>query len=195
MTAALILTTLRKCMKCGSEDWDSRGRCKNCRSIDAKANYYKTRERQIASATAWAASNKERRRVADSIRHASNYKERSEKLRAWYKDNSEKAKANSRAWKLDNPEANRIIHQNRRSRSNGGALSKGLINQLFKLQRGKCPCCSKPLGDDYHLDHKMPLALGGLNTDDNMQLLRAVCNMQKHSKHPIDFMQSKGFLL
>jgi hypothetical protein len=41
----------------------------------------------------------------------------------------------------------------------------------------------------------MPLALGGSNTDDNMQLLRAICNYHKYTKHPIDFMQSKGFLL
>lgn len=55
--------------------------------------------------------------------------------------------------------------------------------------------CGKPLGDAYHLDHVMPLALGGSNTDDNMQLLRDRCNLQKHAKHPVDFMQERGFLL
>ena len=38
-------------------------------------------------------------------------------------------------------------------------------------------------------------ALGGLNADSNMQLLRAECNLQKSAKHPVDFMQSRGFLL
>lgn len=115
----------------------------------------------------------------------------------WRSLNPGKVKAQSNRWKSENPSANRIHKQNRRSRKieNGGVLSKGLTEKLFKLQRGKCPCCGEPLGDDYHLDHKMPLALGGANEDWNMQLLRAICNMQKHAKHPIDFMQSKGFLL
>jgi 5-methylcytosine-specific restriction endonuclease McrA len=51
------------------------------------------------------------------------------------------------------------------------------------------------LGDNYHLDHIVPLAIGGTNTDDNIQLLRQKCNQQKSAKHPIDFMQSRGFLL
>jgi len=28
-----------------------------------------------------------------------------------------------------------------------------------------------------------------------MQLLNAICNLQKHAKHPVDFMQERGFLL
>lgn len=79
--------------------------------------------------------------------------------------------------------------------ASGGVLSVGLSAKLFKLQKGMCPCCKQPLGDDYHMDHKMPLALGGSNTDNNMQLLRKKCNQQKNAKHPVDFMQSRGFLL
>ena len=79
--------------------------------------------------------------------------------------------------------------------SNKGVLTNGLTAKLFVLQKGLCPCCAQPLGDNYHLDHIMPLALGGSNTDDNIQLLRQRCNRQKHAKHPIDFMQSRGFLL
>ena len=61
----------------------------------------------------------------------------------------------------------------------GGILSKGIIEKLFEQQLGLCPCCGLTLGDDFHLDHIMPLALGGTNTDDNVQLLRAKCNLQK----------------
>lgn len=96
------------------------------------------------------------------------------------------------------PEKNRIDAHNHRARKleAGGKLSRGLAERLFKLQRGKCACgCGQKLGDDYHRDHIMPLALGGTNTDDNIQLLRATCNLQKSVKHPIDFMQQRGFLL
>lgn len=94
-------------------------------------------------------------------------------------------------------EIHRISIQNRRARKleSEGNLTPGLSERLFKLQRGACPCCKQPLGHDYHMDHIMPLARGGSNTDDNIQLLRQRCNNQKHSKHPVDFMQSRGFLL
>lgn len=135
--------------------------------------------------------------------------------RKWNKENPEKSKEQGRAWRLANPDRKReldaewhknnpckdrrrINNQNRRARKRevGGRLSQGLAERLFKLQRGKCACgCKQPLGDDYHRDHIMPLALGGSNTDDNIQLLRATCNLQKRAKHPVDFMQQKGFLL
>lgn len=100
-------------------------------------------------------------------------------------------------WNKTNPEKRRVLHLNRRSRkqANGGKLSPNLAAVLYKRQKGLCVCCKEPLGKDYHLDHIMPLALGGKNKDYNMQLLRATCNMSKGAKHPIEFMQSRGLLL
>ena len=106
---------------------------------------------------------------------------------AWIAANPERYKARTVAWRKANLETRRVICQNYRARkrTNGGALSKDLAIKLLKLQKGKCPCCQQPLG----------IALGGSNTDENIQLLRNFCNKQKHAKHPIDFMQQKGFLL
>lgn len=91
----------------------------------------------------------------------------------------------------------RVNCQNRRARKreNGGKLSADLKDRLFKLQRGKCACCGKPLGDRYHLDHIIPIALGGPNEDWNIQLLKASCNARKGCKDPIEFMQQQGFLI
>ena len=41
----------------------------------------------------------------------------------------------------------------------------------------------------------MPLARGGKHEASNLQLLCPPCNMSKNAKHPIDFMQQRGFLL
>jgi 5-methylcytosine-specific restriction endonuclease McrA len=111
--------------------------------------------------------------------------------------NLEKSKKYSAAWRAVNKRILRAHRQNRRAKLKlvGGKLTAGLAGNLLKLQQGKCACCGHPLGDDYHMDHIMPLALGGTNTDDNIQLLRAKCNMQKSAKHPIDFMRERGFLL
>ena len=110
--------------------------------------------------------------------------------------NPEAERARCREWFAKNPDKRAIYQHNRQAKiTESGRLSSDLASKLYKLQKGKCACCSSPLGDDYHLDHIMPLALGGLNVDGNMQLLTATCNMQKNTKHPIDFMRSKGFLL
>ena len=117
--------------------------------------------------------------------------------KAWRDANIDKARSGAMQYRANNPDAYRRYAHNRRARQkiNGGKLSKGLSERLYKLQRGRCACCGKPLGSNYHLDHIMPLALGGSNTDDNIQLLRAACNHQKHAKHPIEFMQERGKLL
>ena len=55
---------------------------------------------------------------------------------------------------------------------------------LFAAQGGKCVYCRCDLDDTAHVDHRMPLSLGGTNTDDNVQLLCAWCNNSKHNTHP-----------
>ena len=122
------------------------------------------------------------------ITRASNAKKRAK--------NPEAERARCREWFAKNPDKRAIYQHNRQAKiARLGKLSPDLAPRLHKAQNGKCVCCQQALGDDYHLDHIMPLALGGLNIDSNMQLLKATCNMQKHTKHPIDFMQSRGFLL
>lgn len=183
----------------------------------AKARYEawiaKNADRAKATSAAWRAANRDKIRAKKAADYAANAEKIKARSAAWHAANKEKARANKAAWKAANPEkvkagnaaylqsnldkhrANQHARRARKSAS-GGKLSIGLAEKLFKLQKGKCACgCKQPLGDDYHLDHIMPLALGGSNTDDNIQLLRAWCNVSKGAKHPVEFMQKKGFLL
>ena len=91
-----------------------------------------------------------------------------------------------------------VNSHNRRARIKkvGGTLSPNIFEKLFALQKGKCACCKADLKKvKPHIDHVYPIALGGPNTDDNVQLLCMHCNHQKSWRHPVDFMQDKGFLL
>lgn len=155
------------------------------------------KEKIKANNAAWRAANPERCKELAANWAAANPERKLEIHAVWRAANPEQVKERSSSWRRANPEARRISAQNRRARKlvAGGVLSKGLSAKLFALQKGKCPCCKQPLGNDYHLDHIMPLALGGSNSDDNMQLLRQRCNLQKRAKHPIDFMQQRGNLL
>lgn len=156
--------------------------CKACRAESGSKWRKENRESDMARKAAWAANN--RAKVAA--------------INASYRDRNPQSSANySAAWRKRNPERSRIQLQNKRARKrdNGGKLSAGLAEKLFAMQKGKCACCGLPLGDDFHLDHIVPSALGGPNEDSNIQLLRRKCNMSKGAKPPLVFMQSKGFLL
>ena len=180
MTASPILSPVKFCNKCQCEtERRKSGRCKPC---------------AIAADEKWKSENPEKLALTQSNYRNNNLEKVKAAIAKWAKNNPDRKLANLRASRAANPESARLHRQNRRNRV-CGTLSKDIVKKLLVLQRGKCACCSQPLGDDYHLDHIMPLALGGPNTDDNIQLLRQRCNNQKHSKHPIDFMQSRGFLL
>ena len=100
-------------------------------------------------------------------------------------------------WKETNSIELRIYEQNARCKRLGveGKLTLGLIGKLFGLQKGMCPSCQNDLGEDFHSDHVISINRGGLNQDDNMQLLCAPCNLRKRDKDPMEFMQEMGFLL
>lgn len=135
-----------------------------------------------AKRAAWRADNLDRARAATA---------------KWRAENPDKQKEAERVWRENNPEAVRLKSLVRRTRilKVGGKLSAGIVDKLMKLQGGLCACCGKSLKGGYHIDHIVPLALEGQNIDSNIQLLTPLCNLQKKARHPIDFMQSRGFLL
>lgn len=179
-------------------------RKENPEKARAHATKYRTMnpEKRKAGNAAWRAANRDKKRVDAAAWYAANADQVKERSFVWAAAHPEKKKASYIKWYAANPEISRqqgrIHAHNRRAREreNGGKLSVGLTEKLHKLQRGKCACgCKQPLGDSYHLDHRIPVALGGANEDWNMQLLRVKCNLQKHAKHPVDFMQQRGFLI
>ena len=208
---------IKFCKQCQTDtERNANGRCRPCTRAYSAASRARNPGAARASDAKWRAANPEKARALDVAKSAryrvanpekvrqryASYRARNpDKVRAYnaaYKaENVDTLRVARAAWAAANTEKRRINEHNRRARKSevGGKLSSGLADKLFKLQKGKCPCCNQPLGDDFHMDHIQPLALGGPNTDGNMQLLRQRCNNQKHAKDPIDFMQSRGFLL
>lgn len=204
------------CKQCGSSEQNSHGGCSECARASRRRYRLAHPDRVAASAKKFVEKTPMGRAAYDATYHAARYLANKEKIlaqaQAWRANNRERARevaaaryarntealiAKAKAWAASNPEAVKAIRSNRRARKRDarGKLSPDITAVLYKLQKGKCPCCGQPLGRDYHLDHKMPLALGGAHEDDNMQLLRAKCNLQKSMRHPVEFMQSRGFLL
>ncbi len=200
----------RPCQKKRSADWYARNNDKaiaaakkwkaaNHEKVKQGAKVYRdaTKDRAKELGKKWAAANQEKV-LAKMKRYYERHQEKCrERSRDYYARFPEKAAESRKAYR-STPEY-KAVNQNNRTKkkerlAGNGRLSQGLAAKLFALQKGKCACCRLPLGDNYHLDHIMPLALGGANEDWNIQLLRQRCNNQKHAKHPIDFMQSRGLL-
>jgi 5-methylcytosine-specific restriction endonuclease McrA len=153
--------------------------------------------RLTAKTVEWQEANQERFRAYQKAYQNSNRHRAIERLKNWRMNNPERSKEYGRAWRKANLHLLVIKEQRRRARIKGvgGNLSPDIHARLMQLQKGKCAVCRTSLRDIRpHLDHIMPIAKGGPNTDDNAQLLCPTCNLTKSAKHPVDFMQERGYL-
>ncbi len=130
----------------------------------------------------------------------------------YYADNKEKKKISSERWRRENREyaaklsaewfathpGKRIEYKkNRRARKSGaeGKFTCEDISRIRKSQKDKCACCGIKMNGKGSVDHIVALSKGGTNWPSNIQLLCGPCNSSKHARDPIEFMQSRGFLL
>ena len=175
MTETLYPKRMDKpCIKCGKIERNYRGNCKPCK-----------REWQKQ----WINKNSEVKKQRDKKYYDANKDRIKAKSLEWHRKNKDKAKQAFHRWREKNPERYRDIrsraHHMRRNAP--GKLSKGIIQVLLQKQDGKCACCGIELNGRFHVDHIMPIALGGANTDDNVQLMTPECNRLKGYMHPDDY--------
>lgn len=187
-------------------------RCRPCQKELKRDWYVKNRESELQNVKDWRKANPEKVRAIDRRRHAARPERSLIQGRRWRAENREKYLEQNRAWKSANPEKVRATaralyakdpnkslvkaHARRvKSHITGTVFNKQDIDRIHLLQKGKCACCHIKIGKKFERDHIIPLALGGTNDHFNIQLLCSPCNRTKSAKHPVDFMQERGFLL
>lgn len=92
---------------------------------------------------------------------------------------------------------NMVMAANRRARERNaeGSHTRADIDALWTLQKGKCTWCLKALDRaTMHVDHFLPLSLGGSNDRKNLRLSHEHCNLTKAAHHPIDHGLRSGML-
>lgn len=163
------------------------------KELRAKENKEKRRE----SNRAWAKANEEKVK-ASRKKYRILHKDSIRLSNAGYrKANVKKQSDYTAAWRKANPEASRAIVRNRRARmrSSCGKHDAHDIIGLVRIQGGKCAWCRRSVIKQRHVDHIIPIALGGSNNRSNLQILCPPCNRSKGSLHPIEFAQREGRLL
>jgi len=157
--------------------------CKACRRLNGRRNNAAFRERNrdhyLVYQRAWSKKNKEKRKAQQAARIT-----------------PEQRREYQNRWNRANPEKRAARKAKRRALEAGaqGTHTAQDIKSLKRLQRNKCAACKTPL-TRYHVDHVLALAAGGSNDRKNLQLLCPTCNLSKGDRHPITFMQEKGYLL
>lgn len=198
-------------------------RCRECRSalyrknrihiLEIKRkNYPKHAEKRAAYNKKYAIENKdkikkykeitkERRKTYNAIYFKKRYKEKglelNEKQKLRRLENLEVYKERERKFKRENKEKINAINAKRRSLKKGssGKHTRDDVLDLFEKQGKKCPECKVSLLNGYHVDHVIPLLLGGSNNKGNLQLLCPACNSKKGAKHPLEWARKNGRLL
>lgn len=105
--------------------------------------------------------------------------------RARYRARRPEILAKMREYRANNPEKIAALSRNakaRRKNAQGRHTSQD-IHALYAAQDGRCAVCFCDLSvTGYHVDHIEPLARGGSNGPENLQLLCPTHNLQKSAK-------------
>lgn len=154
-------------------------------------------ERNRAINQAWLERNRERKRMTRQAHYQRNRERQLMLSSLWYRRNKERKRMTDAEWRRSNPALARGIRERRwaREKSAPGSYTAADIAALLKMQRSRCAGCGRHIGRRYHVDHIVPLALGGSNYPENLQLLCPSCNTAKGAKHPARWAVDRGRLL
>lgn len=168
--------------------YDRGCRCIACRAgKSAQAAVYITahREEVRGRRAAYYAAHREEAKAYNSAWKALNQ----EWIAAYDESRREVRSAYGKGYKATHLEQEATHSRNRRARirGNGGTHTTADIAAQRTRQNGKCFWCGGTVGKHYHVDHVMPIILGGSNSPENLVIACAFCNDSKGAKHPMDF--------
>jgi len=170
------------CKSCGEfKEYSAKGMCKKC----YHGKYYlQNIERAKRLAVKWQKDNPEKVKAVNKKYRTENAEKEKARLKKYHIENSEKMKIASKKWRDNNPGKIREIELRRRGY---GTVEKGVANKLINENIARygiitCEKDKKPCPDNFHVDHILPVSKGGNNSHDNLQILCAKCNQEKHTK-------------
>jgi len=151
--------------------------------------YVAHREEVSAYKRNYHAAHREEKAEYDRSYRAAHREERAKTNREWRTEHREEDRRAKRKWNANHPEKCAALERTRRARKrgNGGRHTAADIRAQYQRQKGRCYYCGRKVDDNYHVDHVVPLALGGSNGPENLVIACAHCNDSKGARHPMEF--------
>jgi hypothetical protein len=149
----------------GKQRW-----CRNCQSDHAK-QYAKTHP--------------ERNRANANRYHHANRDTVLPKLRANYQRNKTARLKATKQWRLENPEKRAASRRRRRARKRATVPQRWQVYDIVPFCCYWCGTNLRAYGATTHVDHVMPISLGGPADPTNEVNTCAACNLNKNAKHPL----------
>ena len=136
-----------------------------------EANREKNKAYQKAYQKAYHEANREKRNAQRKARHKAN------------PENPEKKRARNKAYRKANPEKIRIFERRRRAREANAYVPLNKEEKKYELHLELARIAlQKETGREYHIDHILPLAHGGIEHPVNWRLMDGKENSSKWAK-------------
>jgi 5-methylcytosine-specific restriction endonuclease McrA len=112
----------------------------------------------------------------------------------WKRKNKDKVCASASKYRKNHYEKVLATNRNRRAKLQKaeGRHTAQDVAEILASQDALCVYCGADIAEEYHVDHIMPLALGGSNWPRNLQCLCPPCNVSKQAIHPEEFLKRIG---
>jgi 5-methylcytosine-specific restriction endonuclease McrA len=202
---------VKKCSKCGQEKpattehfyphnegkYGLRPDCKPCHSARSRAYRAANRDAVLAKSLEYRHNNAEKIKAKNRAYYEANKEKCLAYTRARNQADKDGYNARLREWRRANKDKVNVWVRNRRAKLKqlSGSHSYADIQFLLTQQRGLCACCRVDIRKTFQVDHVIAVSAGGANDRSNLQLLCKPCNLKKRARDPVEFMQSRGFLL
>ena len=131
----------------------------------------------------WYYKNVDRERARSMDQWAKNPEEARIRNRRWRGNNPEKVREGMLAWLKENPDRASFLGAKRRAKMLG-AWRTLTPNEEREVQRiySWARKMTRDLGTPHHVDHIIPLRIGGMHVPSNLQVLPAAQNIRKGSR-------------
>lgn len=175
--------------------------CYKCKETKSKSEFYKDSSRWDKLTPrckpcintydkVYCLNNGEKISIKSKNHYVANRESIRDRHKHYYETNKIRIAVKDKRWSKANPDRKILSSHKRRvlKRNSEDNYTVFDIKELLHTQQCKCVYCQIELITEgvgkYHIDHIMPLFLGGANSANNLQLLCPFCNLSKGYKHP-----------
>jgi 5-methylcytosine-specific restriction endonuclease McrA len=190
-----------ECKDCRKAMNDAYCQANHEKVLAEKARYYAEHREEIIARVARYVEEKREEVKARQARHYASHREKlcarqrayqashrdevSARNRAYHAAHREELGAYARAYQKAHPDGHRQQGATRRARLHNSPAERFTRAEIYQRDRGICHLCHKRVDPQkWHLDHLVPISLGGPHTRDNVAVSHPLCNIRRNASGP-----------